>query len=107
MLLVGPGFFVRPVHVGFMVDKAALRQVVVLRGSPVNVIIPRLHTDKQAKSLQRQNKIFYGNWRALVREVRLLAQWCFIAFDISKIELFVLLQDISLLVHFFYLKGRD
>lgn len=103
MLVVGPGFFVRPVPVGFMVDKAALGQVVVLRGSPVNVIIPTPLTDKQAKSLQRRNKSFCGNWRALVREVRLLAQWCFIALDILKIGPFVLFQDISRLVHFFFI----
>ena len=39
-----------PVHVGFVVDKAALGQVVVLRFSPVYVIVPTLRTDKLAKS---------------------------------------------------------
>ena len=44
---------------GFMVDKAALRQVVVLRFSPVYIMIPTLRTDKQGKkSLKRQNKAF-------------------------------------------------
>jgi hypothetical protein len=41
-----------------MVDKAALGQVVVLRFSPVYIIVPTLRTDKQAKSLTRQNKAF-------------------------------------------------
>jgi hypothetical protein len=41
-----------------MVDKAALGQVVVLRFSPVYIMIQTLRTDKQGKYLKRQNKAF-------------------------------------------------
>lgn len=47
-----------PVHVGFMVDKAALGQVVVRRFSPVYIMIQTLRTDKEGKYLKRQNKAF-------------------------------------------------
>jgi hypothetical protein len=41
-----PVFARRPVHVGFVVDKVAMRQVFlrVFRFSPVNIILPLLHT---------------------------------------------------------------
>jgi hypothetical protein len=48
-----PGFDPGSVHVGFVVDKVALGQVIprVLRFSPVNFIPPVLHYKEQRKKL--------------------------------------------------------